>query len=57
MKAESTMPYCSGRVVRKPERYGMYNTFRRIYTVVINEFDDDPASYLKAMASFEANQW
>ena len=51
------MLYCSRRVVREPERYGMYNTFGHTYTTVIDEFDDDPASYSKAMASFEANLW
>ena len=35
----------------------MYNAFGHTYTVVIDEFDDDPASYSKAMASSEANLW
>ena len=54
-EAEPTMPRHSGRVVREPERYGMYNAFRHTYTAVIDEFDDDPASYSKVMASSEAN--
>ena len=55
--AEPTMPRRIGRVVREPERYGMYNTFGYTYTAVIDEFDDDPASYSKAMTSSEANLW
>ena len=51
------MPRHSGRVVREPERYGMYNVFGHTYTVIIDEFDDDPASYSKVMASSEANIW
>ena len=51
------MPRCSDRIVREPEKYGMYNGFGHTYTVVIDEFDDDPASYSKAMASSEANLW
>ena len=51
------MPRRSGRVVREPERYGMYNAFGRTYTTVIDEFDDDPASYSKAMASSVVNLW
>ena len=53
-EAEPTMPRRSGRVVREPERYGMYNAFGHTYTAVINEFDDDPTSYSKAM---EVNLW
>ena len=49
------MPRHSGRVMREPKRYGMYNAFGHTYTVVIDEFDDNPASYSKAMASSEAN--
>ena len=56
-EAEPTMPRRSGRVVREPERYGMYNAFGHTYTAVIDEFDDDPTSYSKAMASSEANLW
>ena len=54
-EAEPAMPRHSGRVVREPERYGMYNAFGHTYTVVIDEFDDDAAFYTKAMASSEAN--
>ena len=54
-EAEPMMPRHNGRVVRELERYGMYNTFRHTYTAVIDEFDDDPASYSKVIASSEAN--
>ena len=57
MEAELTMPRRTGRVVREPERYSMYNAFGHTYTAVIDEFDDDPASYSKAMASSESNLW
>ena len=50
-KAEPMMPRRSGRVVRELESYGMYNTFGHTYTAVIDEFDDDPASYSKAIVS------
>ena len=43
-KAEPTMPRRIGRVVREPERYGMYNTFGHTYKAIIDEFNDDPAS-------------
>ena len=45
----------SGRVVRESKRYGMYNAFGHTYTAVIDEFDDEPTSYSKAMASSKAN--
>ena len=51
------MPNHSGRVMRKLERYGMYNIFGHTYTASIDEFDDDLASYSKAMASYEVNLW
>ena len=51
------MPCRSRRVVRKLKRYGMYSTFEHTYTVIIDEFDNDPTSYLKAMTSSEANRW
>ena len=44
-EAEPTMPHRSGRFKRELERYGMYNAFGHTYTVVIDEFDDDLASY------------
>ena len=49
------MPYHSGRFVRKLERYSIYNAFEHTYIVVIDEFDDDPTSYSKAIANFEVN--
>ena len=51
------MPRRSGKIVREPERYDMYNAFGYTYTAVIDEFDNDPAFYSKAMASSEANLW
>ena len=51
------MPHRSGRVLREPERYRMYNAFGHTYIVVIDEFDDDPAFYSKAMANSEGNLW
>ena len=47
------MPHRNGRVMKEPERYGMYNTFGLTYTAIIDKFDDDPTSYSKAMASFK----
>ena len=35
----------------------MFDSEGQTYTAVINDFDNDPASYLKAMASFDANLW
>ena len=55
MKTEPTMHHRSRRIVREPERYGMYKTFGHTYTAVIDELDDDPTSYSKAKASSEAN--
>ena len=35
----------------------MYNAIGHTYIAIIGEFDDDPVSYLKAMASSEATIW
>ena len=56
-EAEPSEPRRSGRVVRQPERYGLYNVEGQTYTVIDNGNEDDPASYLKAMASSDANLW
>ena len=56
-EAEPTEPRRSGRVVRQPDRYGMFDADGHVYTVVINGPDDDPASYSQAMASSDANLW
>ena len=55
IEAEPIMPHRSGRVVKEPKRYGMYNAFEYTYIVVIDEFNDDPTSYSKAMASSQEN--
>ena len=51
------MPHRSGRVVRELEKYGKYNAFGHTYTVIIDEIDDDLASYSKLMATSGANPW
>ena len=43
------------RVMRKLDRYDIYDVFGYTYIMVINEFDDDYVSYSKAMASSKAN--
>ena len=35
----------------------MYNAFGKTYTAVIDKSDDDPMSYLGAMASSDSNLW
>ena len=55
MEVEPTMPHRSGRVMREPDRYDIYDVFGDTYIIVIDEFDDDHVSYSKTIASSEAN--
>ena len=55
MEVELTMSHRSGRVMREPDKYDIYDIFGDIYIMVINEFDDDHVFYSRAMTSSEVN--
>ena len=58
MEVESTIPHHSGRVMKEPDRYDIYDLFwRYLHIMVIDKCNDDHFFYLKAMAYFEVNLW